>query len=113
MNSDESHLLQTYQKLCEADQKTLTKFAQFLLENNPKELKKLNPKPIERPKSESVIKAIKRLKQTYYMLPADDLMNETSKQMSAHLIKGKSKSDTINDLEFIFKQKYQQYLNND
>ena len=47
------------------------------------------------------------------MLPADDLMNETSIQMSAHLIKGKSNSDTIDDLEFIFKQKYQQYLNND
>jgi len=71
----------------------------------------LKPESIERPRQETVIAAIKRLKKTYYMLDTDIMLNQTSALMGQHILKGREASDVIDELQSIFQAQYEQYLN--
>jgi hypothetical protein len=70
----------------------------------------LEPAAIARPEAESVIAAIKRLKETYYMLDADGLLDETSSLMGQHILRGREASTVINELQSLFEAKYKKYL---
>ena len=70
----------------------------------------LKPKAIGRPDSETVIAAIKRLKETYYMLESDSLLDETSSLMGQHVLRGREASVVINELQSLFEAKYEKYL---
>jgi hypothetical protein len=71
--------------------------AQFVVESTPQ-----IPQAIERPEKESVVKAIKRLRETYPMLDRSKLIHETSALMSQHLLQGRLADEVINDLESLF-----------
>lgn len=68
------------------------------------------PKPIERPGSESVVKAIKRLSETYYMLERERLLDQTSSLMMSHVLQGRDAVSVIDELEIVFSQHYERYL---
>lgn len=68
------------------------------------------PQLIDRPQEENVIKAIKRLRASYPMLDQNQLFHVTSEKMMDHLMHGKSAPDVIDELETLFLQKYQTYL---
>jgi hypothetical protein len=68
------------------------------------------PKAIERPESESVVKAIKRLSETYYMLERDQLLDQTSSLMMSHVLQGRDAVSVIDELEIVFSQHYERYL---
>jgi len=70
----------------------------------------LKPKAIGRPDNETVIAAIKRLKNTYYMLESDSLLDETSSLMGQHVLRGRETSVVINELQSLFEAKYEKYL---
>lgn len=108
----EKRLRNLFRELPEHDQDTLLKFAEFLASASTR-LEQTNqpcPEPVllERPATESVVKAIKRLKASYPMLSAEVLLSPTSDLMAAHLIKGRPASEIIDELEQVFAKYYQQ-----
>ncbi len=64
--------------------------------------------PIPRPAQESVIQAIKRLKQTYPGLEKAKMLPETSALMAEHVLQGRSAVEVIDDLEALFARHYRQ-----
>jgi hypothetical protein len=101
-------------RLDEDHQQAIVDYANFLVQRYNVEDSRdrdLKPESIERPRQESVIAAIKRLKKTYYMLETDTILNETSALMGQHILKGREASDVIDELQSIFQAQYEQYLN--
>ena len=117
ISSDERELHKLYSCLTKQDRLTLKAFAEFLAARNPageddsdeKDKVDTKPKLIPRPAQETVIGAIKRLSETYFMLDRSELLNETSSLMTAHIIQGRATSDVIDDLETLFLQYYNQH----
>lgn len=117
VSSTEKKLLSFFKKLTSEDQQTLIKFADFLasvereteLDSGvvTEPLGSLEPKDIPRPKEESVIKAIKRLSQTYDSVDKSTLFNDISALMTEHLMKGREASLIIDELELVFSKAYQ------
>jgi len=106
-------LLQHYLSLNAEDQDSLRAFAEFLVSRaeDKSECEEIHDEPVEpklipRPKKETVIGAIKRLSETYYMIDRNDLLTETSSLMSAHIMHGRIAPDVIDDLEALFATHY-------
>jgi hypothetical protein len=98
-------------RLPEDQRQTLLRFAQFLLEEAP-ETESVpetlpEPKAIPRPAEESVIKAMRRLSETYFMLERGKLLNETSALMAQHVMQGRDVVEVIDELEVIFATHYE------
>jgi len=115
--ADQRRLLKLYKGLSRQDQESLVAFAEFLFERGggaaPDEVVVAEPRPIPRPEQESVVAAIKRLSQTYFMIDKSKLFTETSSLMTAHIMQGRTASEVIDDLEVLFETHYQEnYLNN-
>lgn len=53
-----------------------------------------------------MIKAIKRLRETYPMIDRAKLLNETSALMNQHLIHGRAATEIIDELEALFRRHY-------
>lgn len=97
------------------DQASLLKFARFLeQESPPPEPEPVpEPQPIPRPESESVIKAMRRLSATYYMLDRSRLLNETSTLMGQHVMQGRPAVEVIDELEVVFRTHYEKAVAED
>lgn len=112
--SDQQSLLKLYQDLEPEARSSLIAFAEFLAqrqtaqEDNVEALP-LEPRQIPRPDNETVIGAIKRLSETYFMLDRDALFSETSALMSAHIMQGREAVEVIEDLEALFSSHYAQH----
>jgi hypothetical protein len=115
LKSDQRRLLDLYARLDAQSRETLLAFAEFLSLRNvesdtAEEPSPLEPNPLERPERESVVKAIKRLSATYYMLERSQLLDQTSSLMMAHVMQGRDAVSVIDELEVIFSEHYQRYL---
>lgn len=111
LSPQEKKILQLFRSLGGEQQQTVAAFMEFL---HSRVAKALTPKPTEpvaipRPEQESVVKAIKRLRATYPMIDQNKLFNDTSQQMTEHLMHGKPAADVINELETVFFRHYQCY----
>lgn len=111
--ADQRELLALYTKLSEADRHSLISFGCFLAsqqqaepEQSADESVSDEPLVISRPENETVIKAIRRLSQTYPMLDNNLLIDGTSMLMSAHVLQGRSAEQVIDELELLFEQKH-------
>jgi predicted ATPase len=108
LNKSEKQLLNLYRSLPKAAQSNLLDFARFLAERYPPEpVTVAAPLSIPRPGEESVIAAVKRLSATYPMLNKDTMLHETSALVAQHLIQGRNATEVIDELEQIFRQRYQ------
>ena len=110
MTALEKKVQQVVQQLAENDQYAVLAFAEFLLQRHATvEVDRLYQLPgnIPRPTDESVPAALKRLRQTYPMLDAADLLAEASDLLSQHLMQGRSAVDVIDDMEALFQRHYQ------
>lgn len=109
MTADERRLLRLFRALSETRRAGLLDYAEFLLARVAPEVEPVAQVPlkIERPTQESVVKAIKRLRETYPMLDRAKLIHETSALMSQHLVQGKAAVDVINELEALFLRQFQ------
>lgn len=98
-------------RLPEEQLRTLLQFAEFLLAQVPEQQAAdaplPEPKPIPRPAQESVIKAMRRLSETYFMLERGPLLNETSALMAQHVMQGRSAKEVIDELEAVFVAHYE------
>jgi hypothetical protein len=112
--ADEKHLLKLYRSLADDDRHGLVAFAEFLQGRRAqrgdidREMPLLaEPLEIPRPDSETVIAAIRRLAATYPMLKRDELLHEASELMTAHVMQGRAADVVIDELEVIFRRKYE------
>ena len=115
LKPDQRRLLDLHARLDTQARETLLAFAEFLAsrsdESDPiDESAPLQPKVLERPERESVVKAIKRLSATYYMLERERLLDQTSSLMMAHVLQGRDAVSVIDELEVIFSEHYRRYL---
>lgn len=111
MKPEEKKLLRLFDTLPAEQRDTVLAFVEFLAARNPAANATVvqSPRPIPRPAEESVVKAIKRLRETYPMLNPDKLVHETSGYMTKHLIHGKPAAEVIDELEDLFARHYQSY----
>ena len=104
MTADERRLLRLYRALSPTRQEGLFDYAEFLLARARPEAPEMPSEPlaVPRPAQESVVKAIKRLRETYPMLDRTKILHETSALMTQHLVHGKSAPEVIDELEALF-----------
>jgi hypothetical protein len=104
---EEEKLLELFGALASQQQETLIAFAEFLVarvdEGGPETMQ---PLPIARPESETVVKAVRRLTRAYPMLDRRKLMADTSQLMTAHAIEGRPAAEVIDELEAMFARHY-------
>ncbi|HET9113745.1 MAG TPA: hypothetical protein VFN66_07730 [Burkholderiales bacterium] len=112
MSPTEKNLLSHFRRLDAAHQQTAMDFVEFLAGRSPAATSREIVAPVEipRPEHESVIKAVKRLRATYPMLEPGKLLNDTSTQMTRHVIHGVAVEEVIDELENVFKRHYELYL---
>ena len=67
-----------------------------------------SPEPIERPASETVVGALKRLSRTYPMLDKSRMLSATSDLVAQHILQGTAASEAIDALEQVFREHYRQ-----
>ena len=103
----ETKLLNQFNDLPEESQKSLLDFCDFLSAQNPVLDKTIPlPKDISRPADESVVLAMRRLSDTYFMLNKDSLLHEASGLMSQHILQGRDAVEVIDELEVLFNKFY-------
>ena len=107
-------LLKLYQTLPKQEQANLMAFAEFLAHRAEAAEGEADqatepppPKPIARPQRETVVAAIRRLSESYFMLDRQVLFHETAGLMSAHVLQGRPARDVIDELEQLFADHYQ------
>ena len=111
MEPSAKSLAEIFEYLPEEDQRTLFEFAEFLRSRAPEPDPVLHePVGIPRPAEESVVAAIKRLKQNYPMLKNKELLHETSNHMMAHMMQGKPAVEVIDELELLFEARFKQMM---
>jgi len=115
LGREQRRLLNLFDKLASPDRDTLMAFAEFLAarvsdDEGAEESVPAQPKAIERPETESVVAAIRRLSETYHMLDRQDMLNDTASLMGAHVMQGRPASDVIDELESVFQSHYHRYL---
>ena len=112
MNLTEKNLLNQFRSLNEAQRQTAMAFIEFLAARSERVAIReiVLPTEIPRPAQESVIKAVKRLRATYPMLEAGKLLNDTSAQMTRHVIHGVAVEEVVDELERVFRMHYDRYV---
>lgn len=113
-NRKEKQLLKYFSSLNGEDKNSLIAFAEFLVKREAEGSLVTNnsipissPLQIDRPESESVIKAIKRLTKTYPMVEKEQFLHVISDLMTAHMMQGKDSSSVIDELEVLFLNAYE------
>lgn len=116
MDSDIERLNTIAGQLPETEAATLLAFAEFLLQRSgsdgqPQDPAPIaEPEPIERPAEESVVAAIKRLTATFPMLGRKAMFDDTSTLMLQHMMQGKPASEVIDELEVLFRRRYDELV---
>ena len=113
MTRSEKKLLEQYKALSDEAKKSLLDYSEFLTgKYSVSEPEVATPKNIPRPANESVVLAMRRLSETYYMLNKDNLLHEASSLMSQHILQGRDAVEVIDELEELFKKFYDEISDN-
>lgn len=105
----QKRLIELFEQLPEAERKSLLDYAEFLASRcEPVAPPSMELNPIPRPDEESVVSAMKRLRNTYHMLDHAKMLNEASGLMSQHLLQGRPAPDIIDELEEMFMRYFEQ-----
>ncbi len=107
----EKRLAELFEQLPASERKSLLDYAEFLASRcEPVAAPSLELKPIPRPQEESVVAALKRLRETYHMLDHAKMLHEASGLMAQHLIQGRPAPEVIDELEEMFRQYFEKLL---
>lgn len=68
------------------------------------------PVDVPRAENESVVGAIKRLKQAYPMIDSMEVFAVASNLMTDHMVKGRDAEEVINEIEALFEDTYKKLL---
>lgn len=113
MSPDARKLLDCFRRLSADRQRALLDYAQYLAgkeESSQQSSVPAVPVEIPRPDNESVIKAVRRLRETYPMLNQNQIFTEVSSQMTRHVMQGIAAVHIIDELEIIFRRHYETHV---
>ena len=124
MSSQEERFQKILKQLSASDQQALMAFAEFLLvrsdtiqinldiSEQETIITRVIPEPenIPRPEKANVVVAIKRLSATYPMINKQTMLDNISPLMSQHILEGRDISDVIDDLEAVFRERYEEMI---
>ena len=111
MKRDAKALADLFNALDQERQQSLFDYAEFLLARGgdaPQEIGE--PLDIPRSENETVVGAIKRLKQTYPMIDSMKVFAVASNLMTEHMVSGREAEEVINEIEALFEETYQKLL---
>ena len=111
MSRNNKSLIEIYETLDDERQASLFDFAEFLQSKGDLITAEVTePLEIPRPDSETVVGAIKRLKQTYPMIDSMKVFSSASELMTEHMVKGRDVVEVIDEMEQIFEDFYSKML---
>ena len=104
----EQALLKAFRQMTPTAQCTLVRFADYLSQRHPVVPPSVSEQPLQvpRPEEESVIAAIRRLANTYPMLESDAVFSAATTLMTRHVMGQQVAVEVIDELEAIFKARY-------
>ena len=115
----EERLLEVHSALTADNRDSLLSFAEFLLSRQPADdpagenaTPPAAPTPLEapldipRPENETVVGAIRRLRESYSMVPRQAVFHHSSTLMTRHIIEGAEAGTVITELEALFLSEY-------
>jgi hypothetical protein len=104
-------LLKLFESLDLERQHSLFDYAEYLLSKGGPVVKEIgDPLEIPKPEAESVVGAIKRMKQTYPMIDSLQVFSVASNLMTDHMVKGRDVDEVIDEIEALFEQTYRDML---
>ena len=109
MNSESKRLSRIFRNLPATARHSLLDYAEFLAGRTQADTAPAErpvPLDIPRPAEENVVRAIRRLRETYFMLDKNAVFHEASAQMTRHLMHGVPAVEVIDELEIIFRRHY-------
>ena len=109
MSTDnKAKLLAIIETLNDEKQASLIDYAEFLQSKGNLVAKEIQtPASIDRPESETVVGAIKRLKITYPMIESMSVFSAASTLMTDHMISGRDVVEVVDEMEALFEEAYQ------
>ena len=111
MSRNTKSLIEIFESLDTERQASLFDFAEFLQSKGDLVAKEMQePVAIERPDAETVVGAIKRLKETYPMIDSMKVFTSASDLMTDHMVKGRDVVEVIDEMEKIFEDFYSKML---
>ena len=117
MKDEEGRLLACFRKLPAQHKKTLLEFAEFLRARAGAAAGSsgvpAKPRRIKAAQGETVVMAVRRLTRSYPMLDRRKLMNETSRCMAEHALKGRPAAEVIAELELVFARHHSEMRNDE
>ncbi len=103
-------ILALYRRLPEDKRRVLLDFAEFLAARGATETAPPSRKvELPRPETESVVAAMRRLTASYPMLDKAVLLDAAASLMGAHVLEGRPATDVIDELEKLFRERYEAY----
>jgi len=104
----EQALLKAFRQMTPTAQCTLVDFSDFLSQRYPVVTTPVSEQPLQvaRPVEESVIAAIRRLARTYPMLDSDNVFSAATTLMTRHVMGQQAAVEVIDELEVMFKARY-------
>lgn len=112
MSQEQDRLLEIFAGLGAEGQAMLLSYAEFLAGRaagkppaGPAAVPE--PRPIAPAEDETVVAAIRRLSESYYMLDKSKVLHETSALMSEHMLQGRDRVEVIEELELVFRRHYE------
>lgn len=113
MSRNIKSLTDIFESLDAERQASILDFAEFLQAKGDLIVKEVpDLVDISRPNSETVVGAIKRLKQTYPMIDSMKVFSSASELMTDHMVKGRDVVEVIDEMEKIFEDFYSTMLDN-
>ena len=111
MSRNTKSLIEIFESLDMERQASLFDFAEFLQSKGDLVVKEMpGPVLITRPDVETVVGAIKRLKETYPMIESMKVFSSASELMTDHMVKGRDAVEVIDEMEKIFEDFYSKML---
>lgn len=115
---EQRRLLRLYSGLDGKRRESLLAFAEFLWQQQEQESAQAPaeasgpslPEDIPRPQEESVVAAMRRLTKTFPMIDRDALLDRATSLMTAHMLQGQPAAEVIDELEVLFQEHYEIYL---
>ena len=101
-------LLKAFRQMTPTARCSLVDFADYLSRQHPVVAPPVSMQPLQipRPEEESVIAAIRRLAKTYPMLDSDDVFSAATTLMTRHVLGQQAAVEVIDELESMFKARY-------
>lgn len=105
--ADAAQLKKIFDTLDAERQQSLLDYAEFLQIKGGLVKREIGePLDIPRPDEETVVGAIKRLKQTYPMIESMSVFSKASGLMTEHMVNGRDSVEVIEEMQLLFHTEY-------